>query len=425
MDSNSDWQRTTQSIISHAEQAFSERTALLAVGRISLTYGQLGVFCRGMQEQLRAHGFGPESRIAVALSGGAEMAAAFLAVASCAVCVPLAPGSPEAEAIGRLTQAGAQTVMIENGAASGIRAAAAGLGLPVIGVTVDSSALAGVFTCEVPMAGPPLSCEPPDPEATALLLPTSGTTGEGKLVHLTHGNICSSACQMALTLRLQTDDVSLNIMPLTHIAALGNVVLASVAAGAGIVCTDSFRPAQFFELMEEFSPTWYTASPAMHRAILDIAPSARDIISTHPLRFIGTFAAACPVELADELEGCFGVPLVHHGLTETGQLIAANPLLTDAGVEAIGPEDDRIGCLQEILLGILRKVLGVAKAGLDDDFLDLGGDSLGATRFIAQVQAVLGCSLGYVELFDHATVRSLAGLLTDRVSALPDPPATS
>ncbi|HWQ22026.1 MAG TPA: phosphopantetheine-binding protein, partial [Clostridia bacterium] len=65
---------------------------------------------------------------------------------------------------------------------------------------------------------------------------------------------------------------------------------------------------------------------------------------------------------------------------------------------------------------------GVTEAGLDDDFLDLGGDSLGATRFIAEVRAVLGCSLGYVELFDHATVRSLAGLLIDRVRVLPASP---
>jgi acyl carrier protein len=97
----------------------------------------------------------------------------------------------------------------------------------------------------------------------------------------------------------------------------------------------------------------------------------------------------------------------------------------DIGVDAAGPQDDRMGRLQDLLLGILRNVLCVAKVGLDDDFLDLGGDSLGATRIIAQVRVTLDCSLGYVELFDHATVRSLAGLLIDRVSVLPGPPATS
>lgn len=615
MDSNSDWQRTTAGLVSHAERTFPERTVLLAVGRPPLNYGRLGAFCLSMREALRAHGFGLGSRIAVALSGGGEMAAAFLAVTSCAVYVPFSPASPEAEAVRHLTQARVEAVMIEQGAAADVRAAASSLGLPVIDVTLDPSTPAGVFNCDVPVVGPPLPSQPPDPEATALLLSTSGTTGASKLVDLTHGNICSSACQIALALRLQPDDCSLNIMPLTHIAALGNVVLASVVAGAGVICTDSFRPAQFFDLMEKFAPTWYTASPAMHRAILDVAPGARDIISTHPLRFIRTSAAVCPVTLADELERCFGVPVAnHYCLTETGPLVAANPLppgkpkrgsvglpagcevaimdaggtllerssvgqvvvrgpnvmpqhespsdagnssafvdgwfctgdlgymdadgylfltgrlkelinrggekispseveealLThrsvrqaaafgipdlilgeevaaavvladgshttaselrlfaaqllsapkvprrilvlmelptspfgkvlrprlaeiaaeletsaDIGVDAAGPQDDRMGRLQDLLLGILRNVLCVAKVGLDDNFLDLGGDSLGATRIIAQVRVTLDCSLGYVELFDHATVRSLAGLLIDRVSVLPGPPATS
>ena len=165
--------------------------------------------------------------------------------------------------------------MIERGTDTGLRAAASNLGLPVIEVTVDLSDSAGMFACDLPVIGPSLPPQPPDREAIALLLSTSGTTGASKLVPLTHGNICSSACSGG-ALRLQPDDRSLNIMPLTHIAAMGNVVLASAVAGASVVCTDSFRPVQFFDLMEEFAPTWYTASPAMHRAILDAAPDARE-----------------------------------------------------------------------------------------------------------------------------------------------------
>jgi hypothetical protein len=67
----------------------------------------------------------------------------------------------------------------------------------------------------------------------------------------------------------------------------------------------------------------------------------------------------------------------------------------------------------------------MANVGLDDDFLEMGGDSLGATRFIARVRGALGCSLGYAEVFDHGTVRRLAGLLKERVSVPPEPPATS
>jgi acyl-CoA synthetase (AMP-forming)/AMP-acid ligase II len=156
---------------------------------------------------------------------------------------------------------------------------------------------------------------------------TSGSTGASTLVELTNGNICCSARQMALALCLQPDDRCLNIMPLTHIAGLSNVVLSSVVAGASIVCTDSFQAARFFDLMDEHAPTWYTATPAMHRAILDVARSRRDVISAHPFRFVRTSAAPCPMTLIDELEQCFGVPVVnHYGLTETGPLVSANPL---------------------------------------------------------------------------------------------------
>ena len=96
-----------------------------------------------------------------------------------------------------------------------------------------------------------------------------------------------------------------------------------------------------------------------------------------------------------------------------------------AGIDAVVLRDDQTGRTQDLLLAILRDVLGVAKVGLDDDFLEMGGDSLGATRFIARVRAALGCSLSYREVFDHGTVRSLAALLTERVSVPLDPSVTS
>jgi aryl carrier-like protein len=94
-------------------------------------------------------------------------------------------------------------------------------------------------------------------------------------------------------------------------------------------------------------------------------------------------------------------------------------------VDPVGLAEGRVEHVQAILLGIWRDVLGVTRVSLDDDFLDMGGDSLGATRFIARVRAALGCSLSYRELFDHGTVRRLAWLLVDRVSVPRDPPATS
>ena len=75
--------------------------------------------------------------------------------------------------------------------------------------------------------------------------------------------------------------------------------------------------------------------------------------------------------------------------------------------------------LQELVLGIWRDVLGIAEIGLDNHFLTIGGDWLGATRFIARARQALGCSLDYAEVFEHRTARRLAGLLMERVTVPP------
>ena len=65
-------------------------------------------------------------------------------------------------------------------------------------------------------------------------------------------------------------------------------------AGASIVCTPGFFDT-FFAWLEEFRPTWYTAVPAIHQAIL--AHAAHTVKSLalpatfHPLSF-RAFAAA-------------------------------------------------------------------------------------------------------------------------------------
>lgn len=60
-------------------------------------------------------------------------------------------------------------------------------------------------------------------------------------------------------------------MPLFHIHGLIAGVTASVAAGASIWCAPGFDALKFFGWMKEAQPTWYTAVPTMHQAILSRA----------------------------------------------------------------------------------------------------------------------------------------------------------
>jgi acyl-CoA synthetase (AMP-forming)/AMP-acid ligase II len=102
----------------------------------------------------------------------------------------------------------------------------------------------------------------------ALVLHTSGTTSRPKMVPLTHGNLCASACNIARNLDLSETDTCLNVMPLFHIHGLVACVLAPLAAGGGTTCPRAFDAGQFPGWLEAWKPTWYSAVPTMHQAIL-------------------------------------------------------------------------------------------------------------------------------------------------------------
>src|SRR5205823_5790991 len=122
------------------------------------------------------------------------------------------------------------------------------------------------------------------PDDVALVLHTSGTTSRPKLVPLTHTNICTAAHNMQVALELTAEDRCLSMMPLFHIHGLIGATLSPLVAGGSVVCTPGFDVTKFFEWLDEFHPTWYTAVPTMHQAILTRAEINRDISAHCPLR---------------------------------------------------------------------------------------------------------------------------------------------
>ena len=112
-------------------------------------------------------------------------------------------------------------------------------------------------------------------------------------------------------------------MPLFHIHGLVGSLLSSLVAGASVVCTPGFYAPEFFTWLEEFRPTWYTAVPTMHQAILARAQANLASIRRCPLRFIRSSSAALPRQLMRELEEVFRAPVVEsYGMTETAHQIA-------------------------------------------------------------------------------------------------------
>jgi len=134
------------------------------------------------------------------------------------------------------------------------------------------------------------------------------------------------------------------VMPLFHIHGLIAAVLSTVTAGGYISCTPGFNALKFFGWMEEAKPTWYTAVPTMHQAILSRAGRNAGVIKANPLRFVRSSSASLPAPVLRELEETFGCPVIEaYGMTEAAHQMASNQLPPGArkpgavGVAA-GPE---------------------------------------------------------------------------------------
>jgi oxalate---CoA ligase len=300
--------------------------AIVAPGRRPLTYGRLAGQARETIESLNAIGIGHGDRVAVALPGGAEMASAVLALAAGATCAPLNPTFRKREYEAYLGRLGARALVVRAGVDSPARAAAAGHGIPIIDLSPASGTEAGLFTLTSSRRRRPTCPVGAAPEGIALLLPTSGTVSGPKLVPLNHANLCASAHTMRASLRLGPPDRCLNLMPLFHVHGF-MALLSSLAAGASVACPPAFDASRVFEWIDECRPTWYTAVPAVHRALLALAEGHRDVVARRPLRFIRSCSAPLPDTVRVGLERVFGTPVIEaYGMTEASHQIAANPL---------------------------------------------------------------------------------------------------
>ena len=293
----------------------------------SLLYRDLQALARRTVETLNSVGIGRGDRVAIVLHNGPEMASSFLSIAAGAATAPLNAGYREKDLEFYLGDLEPKALVLEAGVDSPARATAKKMSIPVLELTADRARGAGWFTLSGGAKGTPARGGMGEQDDPALLLHTSGTTSRPKLVPLLQRNLLASAENIGRTLALTRDDVCLNIMPLFHIHGLMAATLASLAAGASVSCTPGFNALKFFAWLDEVRPTWYTAVPTMHQAILARAERHRDMIARSRLRLIRSSSASLPAPVMVEMEKIYGVPVIEsYGMTEASHQMASNPL---------------------------------------------------------------------------------------------------
>jgi oxalate---CoA ligase len=321
---------SAETIADLLQRGADEATAVGAPdGARPLGYRDLRGLVTRTVSDLNSFGVGRGDRVAMVLPNGPEAATAFVAIAAGATTAPLSPLLRPEEYEFNLRDLRAKILVVEAGTDSPARAVAQKLGIPIVELHLAREQGAGSFTLRpvAPLAGSPSSPGMGEADDEALVLHTSGSTARPKIVPLLQRNIVASSRNIATTLQLVPGDVCLNIMPLFHIHGLMAAVLSSLRAGAQVCCTPGFNALRFFHWFDETRPTWYTAVPTMHQAILSRASRHPASVAKGRLRLIRSSSASLPPAVMQELERIFGAPVIEaYGMTEAAHQMTSNPL---------------------------------------------------------------------------------------------------
>jgi len=304
--------------------------AISGIDRPDLRYRELRELAERTKNSLNELGIGRNDRVAIVLPNGPEMATSFVCIAACATTAPLNPSYTEDEYDFYLSDLNARALVVKKGSDTPAIQAAKNHGIQILELEIQADAPAGAFTLGATGSGAGTRNQTvgyAEADDIALVLHTSGTTSRPKIVPLTHRNICRSAVNIQNTLRLEPTDVCLNIMPLFHIHGLMAAILASLGKGASVCCSPGFDALKFYSWLQQSNPTWYTAVPTMHQAIVARAKRNSDAVEGARLRFIRSSSSSLPPQVLHELEDTFNVPVVEaYAMTEAAHQMTCNQL---------------------------------------------------------------------------------------------------
>jgi long-chain acyl-CoA synthetase len=193
---------------------------------------------------------------------------------------------------------------------------------------MQASAISGRFGT-LQLATPLRSQPDADLADVAVLLYTTGTTGDPKGVMLTHDNLRFGGKASANLRNITPDDLIYGVLPITHVFGLASVVTASCYAGASVRLEARFSAAKLFAALNE-GVTLLSAVPQMHALLMQYTKEqGLDRLGSPDLRYVSSGAAPLDPAWKRKAEAFYGVALQNgYGMTETtaGVCASNNPI---------------------------------------------------------------------------------------------------
>ncbi len=322
------------SLVQNSCRYFSNETALIQDGS-RLTYGELAGRVEAFAHHLRKLGVRRGDKVALLLPNKPSFTVAYFGILHAgATVVPISFLSvareisyllKDSEAVAlvawRAYESQARQGFVDAGSAQHLLIADESKGPLCI---VDGPPVDPLGRCEMAATGP---------EDSAVILYTSGTTGEPKGAELTHFNMYSNAQYSAERMlwtrtefrTLGPGNVTLAALPLFHSFGQTCNQNATIFAGGAITYLERFDPKSALEIMARDRVTLFAGVPTMYFQLLNFADAEK--YDLRSLKYCCSGGAAMPIDVMRSFDERYGVQILEgYGLSETSPVATFNVL---------------------------------------------------------------------------------------------------
>ncbi len=312
---------TIPALLRHRASETPDRTFLVYLddsgGRTEWSYGEVyRRACRTAHFLARA-GVGRGDRVATVAYNHADTVIQYIACWCLgAVVVPVNAGEDDGRIAFILENSGARLAFVREEFAQRVGTLAAGIGNGVRIVTVGGPGRSFDAAVDAEPDGPEGLPEV-SPEDDALIVYTSGTTGNPKGVLLVQYNLLVDASAIAAWHSMTPDQRMLCVLPIHHVNGIVVTLVTPLWYGGSVALMRKFHTGAFWPAVAREHVTVASVVPTLLQFLLHAGPVPAGLdISRFRQIICGAGPLTC--ELAANFESTFGIPIIHgYGLSET------------------------------------------------------------------------------------------------------------